>query len=259
MTAARQRVAVDSTHHRHCAESELFGVAAGLAPWYTVGMEGSPQRPPIVTLAALHGTGGTVVGPRVAERLGVPFLGPDLPELVAARAGLPRQVVAEVDDEPRSAGRLANIFGRLSTLTAGTGGSFERLDLEQRTLRAYIEEFLAGCRATGGVVLGRGGMVVLQQVPWALHVYLHGPREARVRQGADIAGTDEATAARRQKVEDKARRGYVRSVYGVDGDDPSLYHVALDSTALNLEVCADLIVAAATERVRHPGHAPAAS
>lgn len=31
------------------------------------------QHPPVVTLASLYGAGGSVVGPRVAERLGVPL------------------------------------------------------------------------------------------------------------------------------------------------------------------------------------------
>lgn len=212
-----------------------------------------PQPPPIVTLAALYGAGGAVVGQRVAERLGVPLIGPDLPQVVAARAGLPPEVVDEVDDGPHRGRRIVGSLGRLSTLTGDTGGSVERLDLHQRTLRAHIEEYLAGCQATGGVVLGRGGMVVLQWVPWALHVHLRGPRDARVRQGAELLGIDEASAARGQKEEDRVRRSYVRSVYGVDGDDPSLYHLALDSTTLDLEVCADLIVAAATARVRRPG------
>jgi len=207
-----------------------------------------PQPPAVVTLAALYGAGGAVVGPRIAKRLGVPFVGPDLPGVSAGRPGLAPEVVAEGWDEPRSGRRLVGSLGRLSTLTGDTGGSFERLDLHQHTLRAHIEEYLASCRATGGVVLGRGGMVVLQSVPWALHVHLRGPREARVRQGAELLGIDEAAAAREQKEEDRARRNYVRSVYGIDGDDPSLYHLALDSTALDLEVCVDLIVAAARAR-----------
>jgi hypothetical protein len=213
-------------------------------------MGGPPQHPPVVTLAALYGTGGAVVGARVAEQLGVPFLGPDLPQVVASRAGLTPQVVSEVDDEPHRTGRISNRLGRLSTFTGDTGGSLERLDLHQHTLRAHIEEYLAGCSLTGGVVLGRGGMVVLQQVPWALHVTLRGPRQARVQRGAELFGVDVTTADRDQKAEDRARRGYVRSMYGVDGDDPSLYHLAVDSTALPLEDCADLIVAAVTARLR---------
>jgi hypothetical protein len=36
-------------------------------------MTGGRHRP-LVTLAALYGSGGTVIGPRVAEILGVPYL-----------------------------------------------------------------------------------------------------------------------------------------------------------------------------------------
>jgi hypothetical protein len=220
-------------------------------------MGGSQQHPPVVTLAALYGLGGSVVGPRVAERLGVPFLDRGIPQAVASRTGLPEEAVAEVDDEPRSGrGRLAASLGRLSTVIGETGGSFERLDLQERTVRGHIEEFLARCRVTGGVVLGRGGMVVLRSVPWALHVSLRGPREARVRQAAAVFGIDVETTARRQKAEDKARRDYVRGVYGVDGEDPSLYHVVLDSTALSFEVCVDIVVEAATARVRGLGAIP---
>ena len=44
-------------------------------------------------------------------------------------------------------------------LTSETGGSFERLDVQRRVLRTHGEEYVAGCRSTGGVVLGRGGSV----------------------------------------------------------------------------------------------------
>ena len=46
-------------------------------------MTTSGQHPPVVTLASLYGAGGSVVGPRVAERLGVPFLDRAIPDAVA--------------------------------------------------------------------------------------------------------------------------------------------------------------------------------
>jgi len=215
---------------------------------------GNPRpHPPIVTLAALYGAGGSIVGPRVAERLGVPFLDREIPQAVALETGLPEKAVAEVDDEPRlSTDRLAARFGRLSTMTGGGGGALERLDLQERALRGHIEKVVARCRSSGGVVLGRGGMVVLRPVPWALHVHLWGPQGPRARQGAAINGVDHRTAVQQQRAEDSGRRNYVRRVYGVDGEDPSLYHMVLDSTALNLDVCVDLVVEAASARVRDP-------
>jgi cytidylate kinase len=206
---------------------------------------------PVVTLAALYGAGGSVVGRQVAERLDVPFLDRAIPEAAAERIGLPKEAVAGVDDAPRSRlERVASVVGRASTMTGGAGGSLERLDLYESRVRAYIEAALAGAAETGGVVVGRGGMIVLRDLASALHVNLRGPVEARVRQGMEIEGVDRATAERRQKEEDKSRIDYVRRAYGVEGDDPSYYHMVLDSTALGLDLCVELVVAAAQERVR---------
>ena len=64
-------------------------------------MTTSGQHPPVVTLASLYGAGGSVVGPRVAERLGVPFLDRAIPDAVAKQTGLPEHAVADVDEQPR--------------------------------------------------------------------------------------------------------------------------------------------------------------
>ena len=215
-------------------------------------MGGSPQHRPIVTLAALYGAGGSVVGPRVAERLGVEFLDRGIPQAVASESGLPEKTVARVEDEPRSPlGRFAASLSRLSTVTGEGGG--ERLDLQESDVRGQIEKLLARTRQTGGVVLGHGGVVVLRNVPWALHVHLRGPRDARVRQATSVNRIDEDTAGQQQEREDAARRDYLRRVYGVDGNEVSLYHVVLDSTALSLDACVDIIVNAANARIDHPG------
>jgi cytidylate kinase len=220
---------------------------------YNDSMGNAPLHRPVVTLATLYGAGGRIVGPQVAERLGVDFLGPDVPRVIAAATGLSEEAVMQVDDEPRSWGsRFAANIGRLPTLTGDSGGSIERLDAQENHLRGRIEELLARSRQTGAVVLGHAGMVVLQSVPWALHVHLRGPRDARARQAAALYGIEETSAAHRQKQEDFARRDHARRVYGVDVDDVSLYHLVLDSTQLTLETCVDLIAEAANARLRHP-------
>jgi cytidylate kinase len=209
-----------------------------------------PGVPAVVTIAALYGAGGHVVGPRVAEGLGVQFLDRAIPSTVAERAGVPEAAVADVDEKPRGGWqRLLALLGRASPAT-GASGQVEGLDLEERRLRAEIEEFLAHASRAGGVVLGRGGAVVLADVPEALHVYLGGERKARVGRVMDLQGIDRATASRRVKANDRARRDYVRSTYGIDGDNPRLYHLMIDAIALGADVCVELIVAAARTRVR---------
>lgn len=208
------------------------------------------NRPAVVTIAALYGAGGRAVGPRVAERLGVEFLDRAIPRAVAERAGLTEKAVDEVAYKPRSGWQrlLANL-GKASPATAASH-QVERLDLEERRLRAEVEDFLAEASRAGGVMLGRAGAVVLADVPDAVHVYLRGDRKARVERVMELQGVDRGTAARRVKANDRARRDYVRSTYGIDGDNPRLYHLMIDSIALGVDVCVGLIVAAAQERAR---------
>jgi cytidylate kinase len=215
----------------------------------------SADRPPpaVVTIAALYGAGGTVIGPRVAQRLGVPYLDREVPQAVARKTGLSEAAVADVDEEPRSGvERLVANLGRAGTVSGAMGGSLERLDLQERDIRGQIEEFLARSAGSGGVTLGRGSMVVLAAVPHALHVHLGGPREARIQRRMALDGIDRQTAERRQELTDRTRIGYVRRAYGVDGEDPALYHLMLDSTALGMDACVEIIVAASEARRSRP-------
>ena len=218
------------------------------------GLMDDPQRPApvpaVVTIAALYGAGGSVVGPRVAERLSVQYLDRAISSTVAKRAGLTEAAVDEVAQKPRSRWQqLLAMLGRASPPT-GASQQVERLDLEERRLQAEIEDFLAQASHDGGVVLGRGGAIVLADVPRALHVYLRGDRKARVQRVVELQDLDWATAGRRVKANDRARRDYVKSTYGIDGDNPRLYHLMIDAIALGPDVCVELIVAAAQERVR---------
>jgi hypothetical protein len=65
---------------------------------------------------------------------------------------------------------------------------------------------------------------------------------------------DEQTAARVQQQTDRARRAYVEHFYPDAGawEDIRHYHLVLDSTAIPLDTCADLIVQAAQSVFTRP-------
>ena len=205
---------------------------------------------PVVTLAALSGAGGSVVGPRVAERLGVPFVDRQIIRQAADQAGVAESAIAEAADGAQSrANGVLSTLGRAATVSGAVATPRDDLDLQQRRYRSSIEQTIAAAGAAGAVVLGRGGMIVLQKVPGALHVLLRASGAACLEQGMRLEGVDRRTARRHQAAEDRGRRDYVRRVYGVKGDEPDLYHLILDSAALGYEACVDLIVTAATARI----------
>jgi len=215
--------------------------------------DGHGSRRPVVTLAAYYGAGGHVVGPRVAERLGVELLDRNIPRAVAKELRVPEAAAQGYDDDaerPRGLGRLLENLGRVP----GPYGTPVVDPAEENRYRSETEEFLARATTAGGVVVGRAGMVVLREVPGALHVMLGGPPEARLRQGMTLDGLDRRTAKLRLKAHDRAREDYVRR-YGADPADPDLFHLRIDSTAIDLDTCVELNVAASLSRVRLTGHA----
>lgn len=215
---------------------------------------GSPpgSNPPLVTVSGLYGTGISRIGPRVAERLGVPFLDRGVTAGVAERLGVPEASIESYDPDfekaPRS--RLRRFLDGLAQ--PATADTTPPSGQDVRRLRSATADFLAQATVRGGVVVGRGGMVVLRRVPGVLHVRLDGPRDARVEQAMRMFDVDRRTAEQRQKENDRARIGYVRGEYGVDPDDPDLYHLRIDSTVLDEDTCVDLIVAAARARTQQP-------
>ena len=206
-----------------------------------------PARP-VVTLAAFYGAGGTLVGPRVAERLRVVFLDRGILTAVAKRLRVPEEAAAEYEEPPH--GGVGRFLDSLGKVGISDGTPMDNLAQEEHRYRAETEEFIAAAAESGGVILGRGGQVILRGRPGVLHVLLGGPPEARIRQGMEIEGIDQKTAGRRQQANDRARIEYVRRSYGVDPLDPDLYHLVLDSPALGLDTCVDLVVAASEARIR---------
>jgi cytidylate kinase len=209
----------------------------------------------LITLSAPYGAGGSHVGPEVARRLGVPFVDRAIPTGVAERLAVPLQEAIDRDESIGSTlTRMTVWLGQVGQ-AFGAPGALPVEPVEDDDYRRATEQVLQDyARGEGAVILGRAGAVVLRGEPRALHVRLDGPVDARIRQGMAIEGVDRDTAERHISETDKARRAYVQHFYRCDLQDAALYHLVIDSTAIPLDACAELIVAAARARESSAGH-----
>jgi cytidylate kinase len=199
--------------------------------------------PPVVTISAPYGAGGAIVGRDVAERLGVPFLDRAIPTAVARTLAVPIDE-AEAHDE-RADTRIGRILAALAA-SAPLHGHVPEGGVREDAYRAETERVIvAAADSTGCVVLGRAAVMVLRDRPGALHTWLHGPLEQRIRQALLHTTDDEATVRKLVTDTDRNRQAYFRYFYRADADDPRLYHLAIDATVVDFATCADLIVTAA--------------
>jgi cytidylate kinase len=197
----------------------------------------------VVTLSATYGAGGSQVGPALAERLGVTFVDRAIPTVVAERLSIPLDDALAHDESLGDAiGRLSSSFALLPELA----GAMVQADLlAEEDYRRETERAIREAAATGAVVLGRAGQLILRDEPGALHVRLDGPPERRLEQAMRLEGVDKATAERHMRETDRARQAYVQHFYGADPRDGRLYHLVIDSTAVPLDACVELIAHAA--------------
>ena len=202
----------------------------------------------VVTLSASYGSGGSQVGPRLADRLGVAFIDRVIPTTVAERLAVPLDDALAHDDAVRGVlERLLMRFAPAAQAFSGAAAPPEVVD--ERSFQHATEDVIRErCAEGSGVILGRAAAVVLRDRPGALHVRLDGPPERRLAQAMALEGVDRESAERQMRETDRAREAYVNQFYGVDARDAALYHIVLDSTALALDACVELVALAAAAR-----------
>lgn len=211
-----------------------------------------------VTIAATYGAGGSVIAPAVAERLGLPFIERAIPVEVAKK--IDASLDDELADDAEQSSRVDRVLKRIlasSALFVGVPPSPEELgvvpDIEktEAILRRVAD-------TTGGVILGRAGVFVLKNRSGVLHVRLDGDVEARCHQAAARRGIEYAAALKEQQMTDRARLAFIEHFYPRAGawNDPRHYHVVLNSTALSLDACTEIIVLAAKDVFAASGRGP---
>jgi cytidylate kinase len=200
----------------------------------------------IVTLSSSYAAGGSQLGPRLAERLRVPFLDRAITSEVAERLAVD---MAEAEaHQDQVGGLLSRVVQRLAPMGAAFGAAPEGPLEEDAYVQATEATVKAHADAGDAVILGRSGALILKDHPHTLHVRLDGPKDRRIAQAVMLLGVDRATAERQLEETDRAREAYAQHFYRADVRDLGLYHLVIDTTAIGLDAALELIVTAAKAR-----------
>jgi cytidylate kinase len=91
------------------------------------------------------------------------------------------------------------------------------------------------------IVVGRGAAIVTASLPRILHVRLVAPFDFRVRHFAEFYQTTAEKAAHLVRERDEARRRYVQSYFNADVNDPSHYHLVINTERNGFKGAAQVI------------------
>lgn len=199
----------------------------------------------IITISASYGAGGSELGPRIAQRLGLRFIDRAVPVAVADELGISVQDAEAIEQDTPS--RFWHFFAHMSSLSPGmvVPAPVEQGVTDRDVMRGTEAELRKVADSGSGVILGHAAAVVLANRSDALHVRLDGPPQGRVRMAMRQHGIDAAAAEAAQRKNDRIRAGYAKHFYGVDSASAKHYHLVLDTVRIDWDTAEQLILGAA--------------
>ena len=177
----------------------------------------------VITISRQLGSLGTEIARETANRLNYAFVEKEQIGRMLADYGFPESEVEKFDE------KRAPLWDYLSIKRT----KFLHL------IRAVIFGFASKDNA---VIVGRGGQVLLKDLPGTLHVRIIAPFEFRVRHLIQSQGVAEKHAAEILRRSDSDSFGYIQSFFHVDWNDPALYDLLINSAKVSMETAVQMIV-----------------
>ncbi len=201
----------------------------------------------VITISNRYGCGAVTVARDAAQRLGCEFVDEQLPVVVAKRLQTTPQAVESAENVGRTVSERM-----LRALESGTpelgNAQAASEDFDERCLREVQEAVREYAARGNAIILGRGAHAILGRRPDVLRIFMHAPRDWRIRHIAETHHVDERLAAAEVDRVDRARTEYMRVYYGIDWANSDNYDLSVDTAHFGLEGSADLITRAAGER-----------
>ena len=228
----------------------------------------------VITMGGLAGGGARSLGPMVAQKLGADYVDRLILPNVARQVGATVEALHQREERPPTRGeRFSRILQRILEQSAVTGAggdpyfgpsvaaflTEEYEDLPQPTItrghdledEKYIEAIrkVMGDLAESGnvVIVGRGGHIILRDVPTVLRVGVVANRDDRIAAIMERDRLDRDQAEKTMQARDQARAYHFRRFFGIDEPDgPELYHLVVSTSDVSLEYATELVIHAST-------------
>ncbi len=202
----------------------------------------------VITISRELGSAGDEVADLLCQTLGYCRVDKAMLSRIAEEAGVDVEAVLAKERSVTHKPRL--VSGAMRSLYSKDPSAFEKQDaLDDQTYARVVRETMEQYAQEGNaVIVGRGGQMILQDWPGALHVHLYAPVAVRVQRLMERLDISEAEAQRRIERSDEQKRQYIRHVrQNASWKNLKYYHLAIDTGRVSPEVAARIIALAARQ------------
>lgn len=190
------------------------------------------NTPVVITISREYGSGGHLIGERIAKDLGIKFYDRDLIRLVAEESGFSEEFISEKEQHMHSSLLYQMIMQDYEVPIEKSLSPDDALFVAQsRVIRRLANE--GSC-----VIVGRCADYILHDIPTCIHVFLHADMKHKKKRAIDEYGLDCNTVSGEIERINKAREIHYHHFTGKNWGDTRNYHLTCDTGMMNdKQVC----------------------
>lgn len=178
----------------------------------------------IITISRQLGSEGNAIANRLAENLGYSLIDKT-------------KIHGMVTDYEQFKDELEKVINEEKP------GLLDRFFQSQKVYFNLLQALIYEAASTGNVIItGRGGHLILKDIPGVLRVRIISPYKLRVRRVMENPNMTREAAEEFVRQNDRERTGFIRYLFDVDPMDPGIYDLVINTEHLNVSVAVNLII-----------------
>lgn len=192
-----------------------------------------------ITIEREYGSGARQIGIKLGEKLGIPCYGVQILEMAAKKLNVSLEEVRTLEE--KSVGSLLYTIEMMGRIANGATNSAPKSVQLYATEQAIIQEL---AKRGPAVFVGRCAGYALRNEKNVLRVFIYSNSEDKKRRIVNEYGIESDMADAMMKKIDKRRANYYFSNTGKRWKDPEEYNMELDSSAIGIDNCVDILASA---------------
>ena len=180
----------------------------------------------VVTIGRQYGSGGKIIGEKLAKALGIPFYDKELLTEAARKSGICQEMFESNDEKPTSS--------LLYSLVMGTY-SGDSLPLNHKLFLAQFDAIRSLADKGSCVIIGRCADYALEDYKNVINVFIHAKMEDRIDRAVAQYGIDINKAEDIIIKTDKKRASYYNFYSSKKWGNVDNYDITVDSSVLGID------------------------
>ncbi len=200
----------------------------------------------IITIEREYASGGRAIGEMVAQKLGIPCYNREILEMASERCNVSTDYLETAEEAaPKS------FLYTLMLTSSPTRTIEENLPLSDKVyiVETGIIEELA--EKSDCVIVGRCASYILREQPNLFNVFIYADTKSRAERAIHEYHVDERRVEAVLRKTDKRRETFYSINTGGNWYDKDNYHLCLNSGALGLDMCADIVANTVKNTIFH--------